>query len=193
VAARIASREASAVRGERRVEGLDVLVVAERAGNGLTGRDEERVDGPAEAFIPIETINAAISAHAILPRIVLPSGLYRLHARSVVLKLPLATRATGHWRDGILEIDAGTESLLRDHHSDVYGDWRAHHLPHFHAYYQDEAAVFSLDPIELIAGSLSRRERRLVEAWAELHQEELIADWQRLQSGQAPLPIEPLD
>jgi uncharacterized protein DUF4160 len=61
------------------------------------------------------------------------------------------------------------------------------------AYYQDEVAVFSLGPIELIAGSLPRRERRFVEAWAELHQEELVADWQRLQAGQAPLPIDPLD
>jgi hypothetical protein len=68
-----------------------------------------------------------------------------------------------------------------------------HHLPHFHAYYQNEVGVFGLDPIELIAGSLPRRQRRLVEAWAELHQEELQADWQRLQAGQAPLPIEPLD
>jgi hypothetical protein len=28
-----------------------------------------------------------------------------------------------------------------------------HHLAHFHAYYQDEVAVFSLDPVDLIAGS----------------------------------------
>jgi hypothetical protein len=68
-----------------------------------------------------------------------------------------------------------------------------HQLPHFHAYYQEYAAVFSLDPIELIAGSLPRRQQRLVEAWAELHQGELIADWQRLQAGQLPLPIQPLD
>jgi Domain of unknown function (DUF4160) len=32
-----------------------------------------------------------------------------------------------------------------------------HHHPHFHAYYQDEAAVFGIDPVELIAGSLPRR------------------------------------
>ena len=68
-----------------------------------------------------------------------------------------------------------------------------HHVPHFHAYYQDDVAVFSLEPIELIAGSLPRRQRRLVEAWAELHEDELMADWQRLQDGQAPLAIEPLD
>jgi hypothetical protein len=67
-----------------------------------------------------------------------------------------------------------------------------HHLPHFHAYYQDEVAVFSLEPVDLIAGSLPQRQRRLVEAWAELHQEELAADWQRLQTGQQPVPIDPL-
>jgi hypothetical protein len=48
-----------------------------------------------------------------------------------------------------------------------------HHVPHFHAYYQDDAAVFSINPVELMAGSLPRRQRRLVEAWAELHQVDL--------------------
>ncbi len=68
-----------------------------------------------------------------------------------------------------------------------------HHLAHFHAYYQHHAAVVSLEPIELIAGSLPRRQRRLVEAWAELHQEELLTDWERLQGGRPPLPIAPLE
>lgn len=68
-----------------------------------------------------------------------------------------------------------------------------HHLPHFHAYYQDEVGVIGVDPVELIAGSLPRRQRRLVEAWAELHQEELAIDWARLQAGQIPLPIAPLE
>ena len=68
-----------------------------------------------------------------------------------------------------------------------------HHLPHFHAYYQDDVAVVGVEPIDLIAGSLPRRQRRLVEAWAELHQEELLANWQRLQAGQPPIPISPLE
>lgn len=68
----------------------------------------------------------------------------------------------------------------------------SHHIPHFHAYYQEDIAVFSIDPIELISGRLPRRQQRLVEAWAELHQAELLADWQRLQAGRSPLPIEPL-
>jgi hypothetical protein len=67
-----------------------------------------------------------------------------------------------------------------------------HHIPHFHSYYQEDIAVFSIDPIELISGRLPKRQQRLVEAWAELHQAELLADWQRLQAGRSPLPIEPL-
>jgi len=35
-------------------------------------------------------------------------------------------------------------------------------------------------------------QQRLVEAWAELHVTELSADWDLLQTGQSPLPIEPL-
>jgi hypothetical protein len=67
-----------------------------------------------------------------------------------------------------------------------------HHRPHFHAYYQEHVAVLGIEPVELISGSLPRRQQRLVEAWAELHQPELTIDWQRLQEGHAPLPIEPL-
>jgi nucleotide-binding universal stress UspA family protein len=66
------------------------------------------------------------------------------------------------------------------------------HVPHFHAYYQRDAAVFGFDPVELIAGSLPRRQRRLVEARAELHQAAVAADWTELQEGRRPAPVEPL-
>jgi hypothetical protein len=67
-----------------------------------------------------------------------------------------------------------------------------HHTPHFHAYYQQDVGIFSINPVELIGGSLPKRQRRLVEAWAELHQAELAADWDELQQGKTPNPIEPL-
>ncbi len=67
-----------------------------------------------------------------------------------------------------------------------------HHQPHFHAYYQNDTAVFSIEPLEIIGGGLSTRERRLVEAWAELHRGELLENWERLQSGNLPLSIAPL-
>jgi hypothetical protein len=67
-----------------------------------------------------------------------------------------------------------------------------HHSPHFHAYYQDHVGIFSLAPIERIAGSLPRRQERLVLAWAELHHAELTEAWNRLQDGRPPVKIEPL-
>jgi hypothetical protein len=67
-----------------------------------------------------------------------------------------------------------------------------HHRPHFHAYYQDTVAIVAIDAIELLAGGLPRRQQRLVEAWAEIHQRELLEDWDRLQAGRPPLGIEPL-
>jgi hypothetical protein len=67
-----------------------------------------------------------------------------------------------------------------------------HHTPHFHAYYQEYTAVFSIFPVELIAGTLPKKQQRLVEAWAELHINELEEDWRLLQDGTMPKPIEPL-
>jgi hypothetical protein len=67
-----------------------------------------------------------------------------------------------------------------------------HHRPHFHAYYQQEVAIYGIDEIDLIAGSLPRQQQRFVEAWAELHHRELLANWERLQEGRIPDKIEPL-
>jgi hypothetical protein len=67
-----------------------------------------------------------------------------------------------------------------------------HSLPHFHAYYQECETVYGIDPIHLITGHMPLRQQRLVEAWAELHQEQLREDWERLQSGRKPFPIVPL-
>lgn len=67
-----------------------------------------------------------------------------------------------------------------------------HHSPHFHAYYQDDIAVFSIEPVEILAGEMPRRQIRLVEAWAELHQQELIEVWTHMQTGEPAHTIEPL-
>ncbi|GIV81295.1 MAG: hypothetical protein KatS3mg051_0649 [Anaerolineae bacterium] len=67
-----------------------------------------------------------------------------------------------------------------------------HHRPHFHAYYQNHTAVFGIDPVEMLSGELPSRQRRLVEAWEELHQGELAENWERLQAGQMPYKIAPL-
>ncbi len=66
------------------------------------------------------------------------------------------------------------------------------HRPHFHAQYHERGGVYALDNVELIAGSLPRRQEWLVLAWAELRREELIKNWGLLRAGEPPLKIEPL-
>ena len=51
---------------------------------------------------------------------------------------------------------------------------------------------FSVSPVEIVTGSMPQRQQRLIEAWAELHQEELLADWNLLEQGKRPAPIDPL-
>jgi hypothetical protein len=67
-----------------------------------------------------------------------------------------------------------------------------HNMPHIHAEYQDDEAVFSILDGEVISGSLPRKQTRLVQAWIELYQESLMIDWKLAVSGQEPFRIEPL-
>jgi hypothetical protein len=39
-----------------------------------------------------------------------------------------------------------------------------HHRAHFHAYYQNHAAVFAVDTVDCLGGELPTSQRRLVEA-----------------------------
>lgn len=67
-----------------------------------------------------------------------------------------------------------------------------HYRAHFHAFYQEHSAVFAVDTIECLSGTLPKAQQRLVEAWAEIHRAELQQDWVLLQSGQPPVKIDPL-
>ena len=67
-----------------------------------------------------------------------------------------------------------------------------HHSSHFHAFYQNHVAIYNIETIDLINGGLPRKQQRLVEAWMEVHQGELLENWERLQSGQLPYKIAPL-
>ena len=45
---------------------------------------------------------------------------------------------------------------------------------------------------EILAGDLPPQQLRLVQAWIELHRDELMADWELAVSGENPYKIEPL-
>ena len=67
-----------------------------------------------------------------------------------------------------------------------------HPPPHFHVYYAEYSAVVDIMTCEIIDGDLPRKQRHLVSAWAELHQEELMADWKLVMDGEEPFKIKPL-
>ena len=73
-----------------------------------------------------------------------------------------------------------------------YLDNRKHNLPHIHIRYQNEEAVVSIPNGELIEGNLKSNKMKLVQAWIEIHKDELMADWELAISGQQVFKIEPL-
>ncbi len=74
----------------------------------------------------------------------------------------------------------------------MYLGKKEHNPPHFHAYYQDCKGIFNINSCEMSEGNLSKKQIKLIEAWAELHQEELLANWELAQNGEIPYKIEPL-
>ena len=60
------------------------------------------------------------------------------------------------------------------------------------AEYAGEQAVFGIGDGEVLAGRLPSGKARLVQAWIEIHREELLADWQLAVNGEEMFKIEPL-
>ena len=73
-----------------------------------------------------------------------------------------------------------------------FTDNKQHGLPHIHARYQGQEMVVSIPDGEALAGSLPNAKQKLLQAWIELHKDELMADWELTVSGQQPYKIDPL-
>ena len=71
-------------------------------------------------------------------------------------------------------------------------DNQHHNLPNFHAKYAECEASISIEDGEVLAGELPRKQLRLVQAWIELHRDELQADWELAVAGENPYKITPL-
>jgi hypothetical protein len=61
--------------------------------------------------------------------------------------------------------------------------WDEHAPPHFHAIYGEYKATVNIRDLNLGEGDLPRRAKQLVLDWAELHQSELLADWDLCQAN----------
>lgn len=71
-------------------------------------------------------------------------------------------------------------------------DDKHHNLPHIHAKYAEFEASVDIAEGEILGGTLPRKQLRLVQAWIELHRDELMADWELAVSGEHPYKIAPL-
>lgn len=66
-----------------------------------------------------------------------------------------------------------------------------HNVPHIHVQYGEENLVISLDG-DVLEGSIPRNKKKLLDAWMEIHHDELVANWTLLSKGEKPVKIEPL-
>ncbi|MCL2079619.1 MAG: DUF4160 domain-containing protein [Oscillospiraceae bacterium] len=66
-----------------------------------------------------------------------------------------------------------------------------HHIPHFHAEYQGQEVAISFEG-EILEGSIPLKKLKLVTAWAEIHKEDLEANWKLLSEGREYFRIDPL-
>ena len=58
-----------------------------------------------------------------------------------------------------------------------------HHSPHIHAASSGAKAVFNIETATLMEGTFPNKERKLVEAWIEIHKAELQENWGNLNTS----------
>ena len=71
-------------------------------------------------------------------------------------------------------------------------DTDKHHLPHIHIRYNEFKVILDIPEGNVLEGNLPPRQMKLVQAWIELHQDDLMADWHLASTGQTPFIIDPL-
>ena len=54
-----------------------------------------------------------------------------------------------------------------------------HNPPHIHVEYQGHEALMSIKEGEVLVGKLPNKARKIVQEWMQIHQQELLDDWQR--------------
>jgi hypothetical protein len=66
-----------------------------------------------------------------------------------------------------------------------------HNPPHFHAHFGEFEALFNFDG-EVLKGDFPAGKKRIVAAWAEIHRDELAANWKLAKDGQTLYSIDPI-
>ena len=67
-----------------------------------------------------------------------------------------------------------------------------HNPPHFHAEYADNKILVDIENGYVISGAFPNRQLKFVLAWAEIHKDELMQNWELAKSAQPLNHIAPL-
>ena len=70
-------------------------------------------------------------------------------------------------------------------------NYKEHPPAHFHVRYQGQEVSVEIQS-GMVTGKMSRRALQMIFAWMELHQEELMDNWERAQNREPLRPIRPL-
>jgi len=71
-------------------------------------------------------------------------------------------------------------------------DNKKHNRPHIHAEYAEYQASIAIDDGTVFSGSLPSSKLKLVQAWIEIHREDLLVDWKLAVAGEPVFKIDPL-
>lgn len=74
----------------------------------------------------------------------------------------------------------------------VYMFYNEHNPPHFHVEYQDFEAIIEIES-GIIKGKIPRRALKLIFEWMDLHKDELLENWKKIEERKALQKIEPLN
>ncbi|MDM8133292.1 DUF4160 domain-containing protein [Clostridium butyricum] len=66
-----------------------------------------------------------------------------------------------------------------------------HHLPHVHAEYQDYEIYIDFEG-SVLAGTFPKKQLKVLQAWIELHKDELQANWKVYQEEGTWFKIDPI-
>ncbi len=73
-----------------------------------------------------------------------------------------------------------------------FRDDRQHKLPHIHVRYADSEVIVAIPDGTVLEGSIPSAKMKLLQAWIEIHKDELMANWHLAVSGELPYKIDPL-
>lgn len=71
-------------------------------------------------------------------------------------------------------------------------DDKKHKRPHIHAEYGEHTVSIAINDGTILSGSLPTGKMKLVQAWIEIHKEDLLANWKLAVAGEPIFKIEPL-